>query len=239
MHLAAYLHYPEILDTLLDNVPGSLPARQVFSHSSLLIPAIKGSIERGPVFDKITRHGREWWPRQRRCLDILLSRGAEAHLHWMPSGSIGNGATALFIAIGLNHPAAARHLLLQGAKSDIETICALEEGHTLSRPLHRSITHWNKESFMLLLQHGANPQAKHVDEDGREQTYVYECALAGHANTFIVSQLLARDVKVDETPLGYETAFACAVRKKCFPLATCCSMVRTHVRNSQPVRCSN
>lgn len=219
MHLAAYLHYPEILETLLDNVSGSLPARHIFGQSSLLIPAIKGSIERGPVFDKIARHGREWWPRQERCLDILLRRGAEAHLHQMPSGSIGNGATALFIAVGLSHPAAAQYLLLHGAQSDIETACALEEGHTLSTPLHRSITHWNKESFMLLLQHGANPQAKHIDENGRVQTYVYECALSGHVDTSIVSRLLARGVKVDEAPPGYETAFACAVRKRCFTFA--------------------
>jgi len=223
LSLAALLHYPEILEALLNSLPEAHPARNVFGGMSLLIPAIKGEIAHGRDFQKIARHKSlsSWWTRAKACLDILLRRGAADHLHKMPERSIGFGSSALFIAIPYGDIKVIEYLLRQpGVKNGINTKCQLKSDYNPSTPLHRAINHRRIDVFRLLLRFGADATTLHTDENGIELTYLYECAALGQSSMDFAELLISNGVKVDAGPAHYETPFACAVRNRCFELAS-------------------
>jgi ankyrin repeat protein len=220
LNLAAFLHYPEILDSLLGSLSQARPAAHLFAGMSLLIPAIKGEYLRGEKFSRIARHGNLAWSRTSKTLDVLLEQGATEHLHTFPEGSLGAGCTPLFWATARGDPKVVKYLLDHGCKEDVNTPSRLFPQHTLSTPLHRAITSRRKSTFDVLLEYGANCLILHVNENGYKLTYLYECASAGHADSSMAEKLLSKGVPIDASPKDYETPFACAVRNRCFNLAS-------------------
>lgn len=223
LNLAALLHYPEILEALLDNLPESQPARNVFGGMSLLIPTIRGEMLHGNSLEKIARHGSLscWRTRALACLNILLRRGAAEHLSSMPEQSIGFGSSALFIAIPYGDIRVIEHLLKQpGFEDVINAKCQINADHHPSTPLHRAISYRRIDVFELLLCNGADPTALHTDENGVELTNLYECAVSGHSSSEFAKLLISRSIQVDAGPAQYETPFACAVRNRSFELSS-------------------
>jgi ankyrin repeat protein len=219
LYRAAELHYPDLLELLIRSLDHERPAAALYSGVSLLVPAICGDKMYGEKFSKIARHGLAWWTKARNTLDLLLEWGATTHLHCFPPQSTTAGCTALFVATALGLPEMVKYLLEKGCETDINVPTYLWPTDTPYTPLCQAIFGRRKETFKILLEHGASRETLHVDENGNSLTYLYQCAAACHADSSFAEELGCPGVSVDAGPDDYETPFACAVRNRCFALA--------------------
>jgi ankyrin repeat protein len=216
-YLAAQCHYPEILEALLQSTDRN-PSVVDMSGYSLLITAIEGEGTLGDRFSKIVRHGPHWWQRAEKTLDLLMEFGANHHIHDLPGYP---GCNALCLAARQGNERIIEYLLKHGASSDLNV-----ESNVASRddlkctPLTMTIWKSRIDAFSLLLEHGADPKALTLEANGELVTSLYQCALMNHDETYFAEHLLKAKVEVDKRPPNYESAFAVAVRKRSFGLAT-------------------
>lgn len=225
LRLAAQLHYPEILATLLARVSrvslGSVTEMGSLAMSVLMVAISSGSLNApGTEFARIRRHGSEWRDRARKTLEIVVRLCFEETEDW-PKG------LALTNAALLAEEDVVEFLLEHGCRE------AINESHPaflperypqqhgpltvqMHTPLTASVTSRNIRVLRLLLKNGANAKA-HVPATAL--TLLYECAQQSHDGVECARMLLHSGVDVDGSPLNYETPFACALRNRCFNLA--------------------
>jgi ankyrin repeat protein len=219
IYLASQYYYPDILDLLLQSLRRPSPAAEPYRGFSLLIAAIHGSDLYGLKFSMIARHGKKWELHLQQTVDVLLRHGASDHVHDFPVGFDCAGTTPLQIAIGMGSPEMLAYLLYKGCAEDINRRTFVWYLGVEMLPLVSAIYRTNKEIFDMLLSNGADISQAHYEEDGKKLSHLWQCAFAGHNDTSFARELIARGVEVDERLPGYESAFAAAVRNRCFELA--------------------
>ncbi|EXJ85240.1 serine/threonine protein kinase [Capronia epimyces CBS 606.96] len=220
IYLAAQFYYPEILDLLLRSLDIHAPAARRYRGLSLLVAAIHGTDLYGLRFSMVARHGEKWLSNLHRTVDVLLEHGASEHLHHFPAGLDCAGTTPLQVAVGMGSSEILSYLLVhKGCASEVNIRTFVWYYGTQMVPLATAIYRAQKEAFDMLLASGADPFQPHFDDDGKQLSYLWQCAFAGHRDGSFARTLLARGVPVDQRPPGYETAFAAAVRNRCFQLA--------------------
>ena len=220
LYFAAQLYHPDILKVLLQSLGDPMSAARTYSDMLLLIPAIVGDKLYGGKFTMIARHGAQWKEKMQNTLDVLLQHGASEHLHGFPESVMAAGCTALFAATASGIPDTVQYLLEHGCETDVDVPSGLYPSATRYTPLYQAIFGRRKETFDVLLRHNANVHLLNEDENGDQLTYLFHCAAAGHSNASYADELVRSGVGVDAGPEGYESPFACAVRNRCFTLAT-------------------
>jgi ankyrin repeat protein len=219
IYLASQYYYPQILDVLLQSLGTPSPAAEPYRGFSLLIAAIHGNDVYGLKFSMIARHGENWLLNLQKTVDVLFKHGASQHLHGFPVGFDCAGTTPLQVAIGMGGPEVLHYLLQKGCASEINKRTFVWYYGAEMLPLVTAIYRGRKEVFDMLLADGADIFQPHYDEDGKQLSYLWQCAFAGHDDTSFARTLVARGIQVDQRHPGYETAFAAAVRNRCFELA--------------------
>jgi ankyrin repeat protein len=224
IYLAASLHYPEILASLLSSLQTENPATRPFRKLPLLIAAIHCEDLYGKKFSAILRHGESWLTNCHRTLDILLKSGASDHLHKFPESNgdfVCAGTTPLLAAAGLGREDVVQYLIDAGCNSEINKPAEFWATGETYTPAIKAIFSNRKAIFSRLLDNGADPTMHWVDNDGNSFSPVYVCSLAANSDTFFAERILAKSpgLPVDSNPRGWETPFALAVRSRCFTLA--------------------
>jgi len=222
LHIAAQLHYPHMIDVLISKLPPNSLGGGMVGHSivqSLLMTAITcGSLEApGTRFARIRRHGHRWRSRAHETLKLLLDLGSKGDIHDPPDRS---SVTALAVAAYSADVDVAEFLLEHGCKDDIDKpSMILESSADQHTPLSASVLSKNFPVFRLLVENGAN--TKTLSHGPVPYTLLYECAQSSNDRIEFAKILIDSGVQVDQSPEGYETPFACALRNRCFNLAKC------------------
>lgn len=217
--LAAHLHYHHLLEVLLPKVSPTQPALCTVEPSTvqpLLMFAIRGgSLEApGTRFGRIRRHGHQWICRAFSTLKVLLDRGPQEDLYSLPGAS---GTTALLLAATLSEADIVEFLLEHGCQDIINKPSKVNDGsEDQYTPLMGSIYSKKFPVFCLLVQRGANTKTSYGPDS---YTLLYDCAQSSNDQIEFARLLIDSGVPVDQSPDGYETPFACALRNRCFNLA--------------------
>lgn len=217
LSLAAQLHYPHILELLLSRVSRDMLGSVTDPNSPIMVMLANaiacGSLNApGTLFARIRRHGEKWRDRARDTLAILVDLCSQETPHWPR-------ARALSTAALCAQEDVVRFLLDRGCEEVInEPAQSLQHAkidpHT---PLSAAIAARNYSVFSLLVKSRADPLAPAPGSPAL--TLLYKCAQYAHEDIACARALLDAGVKVDDGPAGYETAFACALRNRCFTLA--------------------
>lgn len=216
--LAAQLHYPHTLKSLLAKSRDRPVTVDKLTGQSLLVYAIcGGSCEaQGTFFGRIQRHGRYWSAHALETLQVLLDHGAKEHLHALPGYAC---TTAIAVAAFMAGPDIVKFLLENGCVESINKPSMLSTGpEYLYTPLIASILSRNSDVFHLLLEYGADAKASHKINEQISVTTLYECARSSIDIVEFAQALIDRGVGIDETPRDYETPLGCALRQRCFEL---------------------
>jgi ankyrin repeat protein len=222
LNLAVQLHYPHIIRVLIPKLPKNTLRDGTVERSTgcslLMIAICGGSLGRfGILFSRIGRHGCQWSSRARETLHLLMELGPKEDLHNIPGYP---GCSALCIAAMYAAPDIVEFFLEQGGKDDIEKPSPiLGWPEALKTPLMASILSRDFRIFRLLIENGAN--TKTLSDDPSPCTLLYECARSSNDRIEFAQALIDSGVKVDQSPVGHETPFACALRSRCFNLAKC------------------
>jgi len=218
--LAAQLHYPHILEVFLGNIPraslGKTSEEGSHLHTMLFNAICGGSVEApGTLFARIRRHGVRWRDRAEETLRILLRLCSEENPEDAPGWPRG---LALAVAARDGQEDIVRLLLEQGCQDSInEPARILVGADSRCTPVMAAILSKNFPAFQLLVERGAD--IKRPIPGPVPHTLLYECARHSHDETRFARMLIDSGVRVDESPAGYETPFACALRSRCFGLA--------------------
>jgi ankyrin repeat protein len=222
LNLAVHLHYPHIIKVLIPRLPKNSLGDgtvELSTGSSLLMFAIRGGSleEPGSFFARVNRHGVHWNRRARETLQLLKELGSKEDLHNVPGCF---GCTALCLAAMYAATDIVEFFLEQGCKDDIEKPSPiLELSEAPKTPLMASILSRDFRTFRLLIDNGAD--TKTLSYDSSPYTLLYECAQSSNDRIEFAQALIDSGVQVDQSPDGYETPFACALRNRCFNLARC------------------
>lgn len=219
IHLAAFLHYPQMLTLLLSRAQSQSPAIEPVTGNSLLIAVFRGGCLEAPgtVFGRIRRHGRLWISNAKEALQIVLENGGNGHLEDLPGC---NGINALVLAIHFSQVDIVEAVLQNGGSKLVNTSSVAPNDMSLRcTPLIMSIWMKNVFVFRLLVQYGANLTSLHDIGDGLPLTALYECARVSNGNKEFAKTLVNSGVPVNGGLEDYETPLACALRKRCFSLA--------------------
>jgi ankyrin repeat protein len=222
INMAAFLHYPDILEMLISRSSDEPRTVERSTGKSLLIRVIMGgSLEaNGSLFGRIRRHGHRWRSTARKTLQVLLDHGVGEHLHDVPGLA---GLTALFLAATYAEPDILEFLLENACAEQIDMLSTVPQDPQSSRsPLAATIKSRNMEAFRLLLKFGADATIRESLVELEEPvTLLYECAWVANDDPDFAQALIEHGVAVDESPDDYETPFGCALRNRCFALAKC------------------
>jgi ankyrin repeat protein len=140
--LAASLHRSETLEMMLRKYPTTKDVCQEALNDALVEAIVYGLPLRMLV------HGPNHQQAMKRTIDVLLTAGAD--LEKLKHRNL--KATALYLAVENAELDVVDHLLQNGCKEYIDTMCA-NYGYT---PLHAAIHRGDIEIFDLLIAHGAD-----------------------------------------------------------------------------------
>lgn len=204
LSLAANLNCSEILELFLDSTGADVGKWTDHHGNRLVLSALNVTWN----LRRITLHCSTYFSQMRATLSLLEKRGAD-----FDKICVGWSVSALHFAVS-NCPTNTVLLLLElGLKHLVNKDCPEDGART---PLMRAISDANEQTFLLLLDYGADPKAVTV----LGETALHFCALTGHDHEFFAEALIRRGADVDAVDNIGRTPLLIAVGRRRFQVAS-------------------